>query len=309
MPEGLSHLCRIRRLGAGEVSSLRITYAAPQVAEGTSIYFSGSVWGDGVHRDPYPYNNSRSHTVTVASLESYAPLLIPVYVRDAPGAMGSRWKSELWAFADSNDTMLIFPISWECSILCPPAPPLGHGISPRFMTQIEPGFSAIYGALLYVPRTAADRLHTNLRITDTSENAGSAGTEVPVVGESDLFTTNLHLLGVPQGERFRNTLRIYDVDANAGAAVEVFIINRTNTVLHQQTITFITTGHRHPPTGAPLYPGYIEIPIEQVVTDHGPAGRGELRIQIEPRSPQLRFWAFVATTDNDTQQVTLVTPR
>jgi hypothetical protein len=36
---------------------------------------------------------------------------------------------------------------------------------------------------------------------------------------------------------------------------------------------------------------------------------GTVRVEIEPAMPAQRLWAFVSTTNNETQQVTIVTPR
>ena len=241
--------------------------------------------------------------------ESLTPLLVPVYVRDTPGALGSRWTSELRAFADREEGAVLFPQYWECGITTCPPTPLYQAIQGRVLTHVQPGYFntvQVPGVILYTARDHADQLHMNLRVRDTSVNAVSAGTELPVVRESDLSVSTLQLLGIRTGSRFRNTLRVYDVDARPGARVRISIINRNNTVFNIRDTAFVTTAAWDDRAGVPLQPGYIEIPIEQALG--GVGNYGPLRIEVEPGTPGLRFWAFVATTDNETQQVTVVTP-
>lgn len=86
------------------------------------------------------------------------------------------------------------------------------------------------------------------------------------------------------------------------AAFTVRIFDQsTNAVLSERQVTTSTP----PQTGHRFQPGFFEI------QDLVPAGAqpASLRIEIDPQTSGSAFWGYVAITNNDSQQVTLVTPQ
>jgi len=106
-------------------------------------------------------------------------------------------------------------------------------------------------------------------------------------------------------------LRTAFADARDDAAVRVRLVDPIfGQLLWEKTARFnvdrsVSAG---PFTELPARPGYIEI---GGITDNLPElpNVRELRLEIEPLTAGLRYWAFVSTTNNATQQVTLITPQ
>ncbi|HYR28357.1 MAG TPA: hypothetical protein VEU30_07825, partial [Thermoanaerobaculia bacterium] len=139
-----------------------------------------------------------------------------------------------------------------------------------------------------------------LRIADTSRLALTAGTQIPVVRDSELLTGTARLLAIPADPRFRLTFRLYELDLTASEfAVRVYE-QGTGTLLDERVLTLAAP---HPERIPRFEPAYAEIP------DFGSlAASGRLQVEIEPLTEGAKFWAFVSITNNETQQITLVTP-
>lgn len=214
-------------------------------------------------------------------------LLLPVYVQTR-GAFGSLFVSELTAFNDTDQTQLVRGLVIPC--ITSPCPPDTSGISipphhtfTGFFPTGEPGHLV----------TIADgaRVEFNLRVRDLSRREDSAGTEVPVVRESD-FLSRVNLLNVPAEANFRRLLRLY-----SGVPIDARI-----TIRSQGDDSVLSTATVH------LAGGGLETPAYAEFRDF-PASISPLRIEIEPIDPAGKLWAFVSVTNNSTQEITLVTPQ
>jgi hypothetical protein len=148
----------------------------------------------------------------------------------------------------------------------------------------------------------ATNLAFNLRIVDVSRSATAAGTEIPVVRESQFGTSTIELLNVPVNSRFRLALRMFEMNL-AQATFNVRIFDQaTNALLSQRSVTTTTGGAL--PRG--LTPAFAE--VDDIAT--GAAEQTTLlRVEIEPLVSGSASWAYVSITNNDSQQITLVTPQ
>ncbi len=216
-------------------------------------------------------------------------ILFPVLF-NAPGAHGSNWVSEAvisnpnpW-FVDNYNTIE----SYVCITY-----PCGERLSPGFYGRTV-GSNFPQGVALLVPRNEADDLAFALRIRDTSRQAESFGTEIPVVREKDLvFNRAVSLLDVPLDPRFRVKLRIYAFDTEETNATVTIMNPETHSVKPSRVVQLT----RPCDTCA----SYGELDLQTGDTNE--------RVAIYITAPEGSYaWAFATITNNSTQQVTVVTP-
>jgi hypothetical protein len=217
-------------------------------------------------------------------------ILFPVLF-SASGANGSRWISEAaisnprpWPVETPNTLSPIRP----CLVY-----PCGERLYPATIERYEDGFPR--GAVLHVPRGEAPELSFALRVRDVSRQAEGFGTQIPVVRERD-FTHggDVALLDVPVDPRYRVKLRMYALDPLFG------------------TGTLVTT--RDPVTGVSRLNRLVT--LQRVGDDQHhyaeldlPAGSANERVNVYIHFPlDAIAWAFATVTNNDTQQVTIVSP-
>ena len=87
-------------------------------------------------------------------------------------------------------------------------------------------------------------------------------------------------------------------------AVRVFD-QSTNVLLSQEHLTTST-----PPQGELRFqPGFAQIGVSAPSSGIATPQAERLRLEVEPLTSGSAFWAYVSVTNNDSQQVTLVTPQ
>ena len=251
----------------------------------------------------------------------YERVLLPLVPTTADGAFGSRWETVLWMRNDSDQPVDAFPLSRDChfSAFCfgsmrewPAFAPhqLGLlGYPPRtFGVGIPAGPTP--GAFLYVERP--DALSLQLHVRDTSRGARSFGTRIPVVPEGEFFTGTRDILAVPINPAARAALRVYTVGEGAillrveemygGRLVEARLDLQRDAANDRCTFVYSGCPDRQ------YKPAAIEITdLVQRFPELGEAVDSSLgvRIEIEPLTPGLAYWAMVTVTSNETNEVTL----
>ena len=242
----------------------------------------------------------------------YVRVLLPVYiVQPVPGAYGSLWTSQFVIHNESVGREYIL------QTLCPPPSELCVGdvaadedLNPQ---QTKLGLPSRYsvpanpvaGAVVWLSVTGApyddgDDVAYDLRVVDLSRSATAAGTEIPVVRENALRKTVTSLLNVPVDARFRLSLRLFELNL-AQADFMVRILDQdSGALLSQQRVT-TTTGDVAP---GGFTPGFVEL-----ANFAGGTQARRVRAEIEPLTAGVAFWSYVSITNNDSQQITLVTPQ
>ena len=243
---------------------------------------------------------------------AYETVLLPVYLDGrVSGANGSQWQTDLWIRNDGTKPVALAP--WECppGHACPAVVPLTRTLGAGESIQNLPAFfrppTANTGRLLYIWRDGAENVSLQLRFADVSRGALNGGTEMPVVREKDLRTKTVTLQNVPFAGPFRVLVRVFDVDHGAAQfRLNVYAqqAGSGNEVLYTTTLTATT-----PQTGDFHYePAYAQFDLSTLL--QRPAVWPQaFRIEVEPLTPNSRFWAFASITNNDTQLVTLVSPQ
>jgi hypothetical protein len=175
--------------------------------------------------------------------------------------------------------------------------------------QLEGLDNGAGGAFLYVPDPLRDAAKFSLRVRDTSINAASLGTEVPVVRYEDAYG-DLTLMDIPTDARYRATLRIYGfTQAPMSVGVTVYPEDGDEPIEQYDVHLFGIVNAVYDPF--PPGPAYVALdPFTPAVRASGERVRIEITNFgqiISPPPPPI--WAFVSLTNNETQQVTVATPK
>jgi len=219
---------------------------------------------------------------------AYERVLLPVTVLDVPGVNGSVWRSEAWVHLHQGGVSIL-------GLRIADANPLPVGSNRLGIFLFRAGDPV--GQFLYVSKDLIDTVDFNLRVRDMARTGDTWGTEIPVVRESEFRAQPIALLPLPIDPGFRSTLRIYGLDNGGEVRVRVTVLDPTSAgeqVLHESQ-------HAFPPIGLP----YVQLPVDALAGSHN----GLVRVDVEPVTEGLRLWAFVSTTDNETQHFTTVTPQ
>jgi len=216
----------------------------------------------------------------------FEPILFPVSFQ-GPGAQGSQWLTENFIYASE-------PAFFRDPLPCANCSPTPNAFSKQLFNDGNP-----WGHVLYAIRGTTDSLALASRIRDTSRQAQTAGTEVPVVREND-FRAQLRFLNVPVDSRYRVMLRLWsfgeypqfivNVDSLAldVAPLSVTRIPGTAMWFGSIDVTSLVSKGSTNPTSVLVYPsGYGSCCASQ---------------QFPP------IWGMLSITNNDTQQVTIVSP-
>jgi hypothetical protein len=243
--------------------------------------------------------NSTARTVTAkASLIYYdpaqadpsvfEPVLFPLSFQGS-GAFGSQWTTENYI------------TSWVSSALFRDALPCA-GCSARLDAGTKQLINNgnLWGHVLYAMRGTTSSLDFGSRIRDTSRQAQTAGTEVRVARERD-FRGQLRFLNVPGDSRYRVMVRLWslgdfpqfivniDLATPQVAPISVTKIPGTSMWFGSADITSLVAKGNGNPTSVMVYPsGYGSIFASQLFPP---------------------IWGMLSITNNDTQQVTVVSPQ
>lgn len=220
-------------------------------------------------------------------------VLIPVYSAQMQGAYGSVWTTELVIRNGGSEQVSYLPL--HCVVPCFGPKALAPGRS----VHEDAVFPSTVGHDLRL--SGLDNVHFSLRVRDLSRRAESAGVEIPVVREHEL-RGDIVLPSVPIDDRFRHTLRVYDLSTVDASAVRLRVYEFNGSVPVLDDIIELR------PRQDPTVPSQIALgsldstyPILRTLD--------EARFEIESVTPGMRIWAFVSSTNNETQEVTIITPQ
>jgi hypothetical protein len=212
----------------------------------------------------------------------FEPILFPLSFQ-GPGAFGSQWTTDSFLL---SDTSVHFRDPTPCA-------PCQTDTGAKLANDGNP-----WGHVLYAMRGTTGMLDLDSRIRDTSRAAQTAGAEVPIVRERD-FRGEIRFLNVPVDARYRTMLRVWSLGDYQ------FIVS-FNQIPVQNVLLPLT---RIP--GTAMWFGSIDATSRlllststPVIIDVHPSGFAT------PPSPLLSppIWGMLSITNNDTQQVTIISP-
>ena len=219
-------------------------------------------------------------------------VLIPVYY-NGEGAYGSVWKTSL-TVRNSNRHPIQF---WKPTLDLPVVPPISSG---DFEVPVAPG-----GFFLFIPRESAATTHFGALVRDVTREAEGWGTEVPVVRERE-FSDLAELLNVPTDPRYRRMLRIYS--SGSAADIAQVTIYAMDGLVQSARESVALTSASPCSVGTPClssHPASAVLDFDALFP--GVVGIGRVGISIGGLTEPV--WAFLTITNNQTQQVTAVTPK
>jgi len=232
--------------------------------------------------------------------EGYTRLLVPLTAFQVSGANGSVWTTE-WTAFNANPANVYVSGPFPFVTLSPPSQNnlLEPGETQRLVLDDAPG--GMDGAWVYVATEELKKLTMSLRVRDTSVNAQSYGTNIPLVPDSE-FAPVIRLIDVPTDPAYRITLRIYSKnDEPHPVIVRIYAPDRAAPVEEYETPLF-----RHEEHGFEFSPQ----PAFALLDPLSPAVRasGATKVRIEVTTKDAPVWSFASISHNTTQQVTTILP-
>lgn len=211
---------------------------------------------------------------------THATILFPLYFNGS-GAYGSQWQTIIDA-RNRGDVPVV------------PLQAVFPTIPARKTASIDPRITVRErGVLLHVPRELLPQLSFAAFARDISRESERWGAELPVVREED-FATELELIRVPLDPRFRVTLRVYTI---AGGTEDIQV-----SAFDYLDETPIGTVSLRTVKRTDIEPGFA---IIENLRDRFTGGTARVRLSTSSGIP--RLWAFLTVTNNETQQVTVIT--
>jgi hypothetical protein len=240
---------------------------------------------------------------TFIDAAGYEPVLLPIFSAPVPGAFGSEFVTTILAANRTNGPISILGIDESCFITSPPSPgPFVPRVLPGEVGStmpISPNCSQWPGRLLHVRPADYNSLSFNIRVHDTTRNASSHGTEIHVVRVNDFTQGPIVLPGIPTDPRFRVTLRVYAFSQgtvfvdNAGVTTPLTL--QPGRDIFEPAFGQVTLSNR---------PNIDPLPATFTITVLPPPD-----IIGSPVVPlNYPYWAFITITNNETQEITTVTP-
>jgi IPT/TIG domain-containing protein len=230
---------------------------------------------------------------------AFEPVLFPIFQPPVDGAFGSRFETiaRVGSTGALNGAPAIYGVDTQCSLADPTMFPFNPFaiVAERFLPTT---CSHSVGRIFWIQ--SGTRLGASLRVRDTSRQASSHGVEVPVVKRSDFTNDSLVLLGVPADPRFRKRLRVYGLPMREVVVNVEINGNGAGYVLLQ-------------PSESLFEPSYAE--FTNFATNLPPDSFMRVRLfmgrlpdgTIPPNTPP--FWGLISVTNNDTQEITVISPQ
>lgn len=266
--------------------------APPHTAGLVDVTYFSVIGETTVAERAYRYGSSEDPT--------FKRILIPLSIKEpgTPGAYGSVWVTHLLAFNASSSDKRLASDPGACS-------PCSDELPAHSVTEVDVA-NAGAGRFIYAETTEGAEWTFSLRAQDTSRQALTWGTELPLVNaDVPLTGRSSILIGVPLDERFRQTIRIYELDARpADVLVRVFdAANRT--LLADRTVRLAPGSFGA--SGLPGTPGYAQLnSLRTEVPELAHSTEKFVNLIITPLDRANRIWAFASITNNETQHVTII---
>ncbi|HEU4521194.1 MAG TPA: hypothetical protein VFT12_04270 [Thermoanaerobaculia bacterium] len=266
----------------------------------------------------------------------YDRLLLPFHTAVPSG--GGSWFVQWWVRNDGADPVDVFPLAYECG-LPPPEPGVSiasyPAVPPRrtlaclagdaLPSVPVPPFIPIRnstGAFLFVERNRQE-LSVAGSITWFSPAGAGEPAHLNAVPAASFQGGTASILPVSLEANTRYAIRVYalpeTVDATS-VTVNIFDLQpRPVFSADERFIATFTSDFRFQAPALPPCRGTCDVPevelapaIVEFLNFPLPELQGSaatpLRVEIAPSSPNVRWWAVVSATDNDTQRVRLFQP-
>lgn len=163
---------------------------------------------------------------------------------------------------------------------------------------------------LYLPKSDVDRMRMSLVVeaSDRDHLDDRSYTELPIARASDFTDKTISIVGVRMDPGFRQTLRIFGLDGNTFGEVMVRAYDlKTSWLLYEEPHWLWPLSDEQNASGQAMRPSFtMECDLSRELPDYLD-GRN-VRLELEPMTEGLKFWAFVSITNNKTQGFYTITP-
>jgi hypothetical protein len=218
--------------------------------------------------------------------------LLPVSPSVVHCGYGSRYETRLVAFNDSGDTADLLCATEGCV-----------DVRPLATVELTGGYAGgtPLPAYVYLPKDSAKRLRMSL-IIESSERSRldeRSYTELPVVSARDFTTKKMQFVGVRVDEGFRQTVRMYGLDGQKHGQVMMRVYPMdSGQLLHSCVHDLWPITDEKTASGGDLRPAFG---MECDMSEHIPVRNQKVRIELEPITEGLQYWAVISVTNNKTQ--------
>jgi hypothetical protein len=237
------------------------------------------------------------------SVDEVDRLLLPV-AASGPGPNAARFETEILITNAGDEAVPVGGAATDYGSLQspPPIPRVPPHTTGTFTDRLVQAGTP--GAFIYVPSRMARDVITEVRVHDTSRESAAFGVEIPVVSDLD-FAATVRLAGIPTDARFRSTLRVYAYNPRNFGPVTLRVRDSADGAL----LSTVPLALNAPPMGAEdlNFPPAAQLSLDSIIAPLRSHAR--LRIDIADSDSIRPIWGFVSITNNQTQEITLVTPQ
>ena len=160
----------------------------------------------------------------------------------------------------------------------------------------------------YLPKDVADSINLSLVVESGSlvNIADRNFTEIPIVRARDFRSDKMQFIGVRMDPGFRQTVRIYGLDGSQWAYLTMRVFDFETQELLHSCLHHVAPLDGRDGQGRDLRPSFG---MECNMSDHIEANGKKIRIELEPVTEGLKYWAFLSITNTETQHFYTVMPR
>jgi hypothetical protein len=251
-------------------------------------------------------------------LSNYDKVLLPAWAQTPiTGANGSTFRTVLEVQPQSRAVQFYPTVTTNLPVL-----PTFGVIPPQVANTLKlyDLVPRAHGRLLILEKGGADTLTFSYQVIALDADGTPRSTSLPVVRERDFRSGPRDIVGIPTwpvegGYRHRNMLRVYDPDNTGTLRVKITwgLVNFNSSPTTEASHIVDVSGRDF---DDPSYPYFAEVDLDTLIppcvpgipVSH-PCAQMDRVIRVTPLAEGARFWAFVSTTDNITQAVTVHTPQ
>jgi hypothetical protein len=227
--------------------------------------------------------------------EEYEQLLLPFEPSVTHCAYESRYETRLVAFNPAGAAQR-FCYSGRCRDV---AANSGMELSGEFEGGLPlPTF-------IYMPKGASLNMSVSIESSEQSRLDERSYNEMPVISTSQ-FTDGKTEFLVRMDPEFRQSVRIYGLDGKpAEVMMRVYPLD-SDEMLHSCVHYLDAMSTEVNADGLPVRPS---LAMECDMREHVAAYGQRVRIELEPITPGLKYWAFISVTNNKTQHFYTLLPQ